>query len=194
MLLPIGSLANKPVEILADLLDRPVRHALSSCHAAWAQRHGRAIGYNPTASPFVSAPDDSPDSLADLHGLVRGGDRGALFTTEPLACPNTLAGVRRGQAEQMVLPTPLPERIGPPHGIEVRDLTGNDGAAAQALVDLTKPGPFGARTLELGRYVGAFESGALVAMGANACALPGMSKSARSAPTPLIAAKGWRAG
>lgn len=173
MLLPTDGLADKPVETPAHPLDRPVWHALSSCHAAWARRHGRAIGYDPAASPFVSTPDDSPDSLADLHGLVLGGGRGALFTTEPLAFPDTLACVRRGQAEQMVLPAPLPERTGRRHGIEVRDLTGKDGAAAQALVELTKPGPFGTRTLELGRYVGAFEDGALVAMAGERLRLPG---------------------
>ena len=173
MLLPTGGLADRPAETPAHLLDRPVWHALSSCHAAWARRHGRAIGYDPAASPFVSTPDDCPNSLADLHGLVRGSGRGALFTTEPLTFPDTLACVRRAHVEQMVLPTPLPDRIGRPHGIEVRDLIARDGAAAQALVELTKPGPFGARTLELGRYVGAFERGALVAMAGERLRLPG---------------------
>lgn len=37
-------------------------------------------------------------------------------------------------------------------------------AQAQALAELTKPGPFGARTFELGEYVGHFEGDTLVAM------------------------------
>jgi GNAT superfamily N-acetyltransferase len=38
------------------------------------------------------------------------------------------------------------------------------GAAALALAELTRPGPFGARTLELGDYLGIFDGGRLVAM------------------------------
>jgi ribosomal protein S18 acetylase RimI-like enzyme len=38
------------------------------------------------------------------------------------------------------------------------------GAAALALAELTRPGPFGARTLELGEYLGVFDGDRLVAM------------------------------
>jgi ribosomal protein S18 acetylase RimI-like enzyme len=39
-----------------------------------------------------------------------------------------------------------------------------DSGAVSALIDSTNPGPFGTRTLEMGRYIGVFEDGQLVAM------------------------------
>ena len=39
-----------------------------------------------------------------------------------------------------------------------------DRDAMMALVELTQPGPFGARTLEMGHYIGVFERGHLMAM------------------------------
>lgn len=73
----------------------------------------------------------------------------------------------------MVLPSPPAERAARLQSGDIRDLIGNDAEAARALVDLTKPGPFGSRTLELGRYVGAFKDGALIAMAGERLRLPG---------------------
>lgn len=60
MLLPTGGLADRPAGTPTHLLDRPVWHALSSCHAAWTQRHGRAIGYDPVASPSCPRRTNAP--------------------------------------------------------------------------------------------------------------------------------------
>jgi GNAT superfamily N-acetyltransferase len=45
-----------------------------------------------------------------------------------------------------------------------RPLTPADGPAAYALAALTKPGPLGTRTLEMGEYLGVFDGGQLIAM------------------------------
>ena len=50
---------------------------------------------------------------------------------------------------------PIPEAI---------PLTQEHAAAALALTQATRPGPFGLRTVELGEYFGCFEEGKLVAM------------------------------
>jgi predicted GNAT family acetyltransferase len=50
---------------------------------------------------------------------------------------------------------PAPEAV--PLGIE-------HAPAAVALTQLTRPGPFGLRTIELGEYFGCFEDGKLIAM------------------------------
>jgi predicted GNAT family acetyltransferase len=57
-----------------------------------------------------------------------------------------------------------PDRLAalPPAGVRVLD--GSNVAEMLALVALTKPGPFEARTIELGRYLGVFADGRLVAM------------------------------
>ena len=57
--------------------------------------------------------------------------------------------------------SPLPEG-----DADVSTLGAADVAEMLALVDLTKPGPFRTRTIELGTYVGIREAGRLVAMAA----------------------------
>jgi ribosomal protein S18 acetylase RimI-like enzyme len=48
---------------------------------------------------------------------------------------------------------------------ELTPLSAADVPDALALVELTRPGPFGPRTIELGRYLGFRDGGRLVAMG-----------------------------
>ena len=54
---------------------------------------------------------------------------------------------------------PLPEG-----GVEVAVLSATDVGKMLALVELTHPGPFRERTIELGTYVGVRQHGRLVAM------------------------------
>lgn len=54
-----------------------------------------------------------------------------------------------------------------------RPLGAADVAAAMALATLTKPGPFGPRTIEMGDYFGVFEDGTLVAMAGERTCAPG---------------------
>jgi ribosomal protein S18 acetylase RimI-like enzyme len=54
---------------------------------------------------------------------------------------------------------------GQPHdGPAIVTLGPQERDAVLALVDLTQPGPFGPRTLEMGHYIGIFEQGQLLAM------------------------------
>ena len=57
-----------------------------------------------------------------------------------------------------------------------------------ALVERTKPGPFLARTIELGTYLGVRRDGALIAMAGERLHPPGSPRSAPFAPTPRIGA------
>ena len=152
-------------------LDRPIWQALTTHHAPLARKHGSARGYDPAYASFIATADDRPESLADLDGLLRETGGGVLFTTDPLMLPGTLACVHRARVEQMTLSSlPTGDAVPP---CDVRTLTTDDAASARTLVELTKPGPFGPRTLELGRYVSAFEGGALVGLAGERMSLPG---------------------
>ena len=61
---------------------------------------------------------------------------------------------------KMVWDAPVPEDEEP----EAMPLNADCAAQALELAALTRPGPFGPRTIELGDYFGCFEDGRLVAM------------------------------
>ena len=60
-----------------------------------------------------------------------------------------------------------------PSGVEVVRLGSDDAAEMLALANLTEPGPFAARTYELGRYVGVRRDGQLLAMAGERFRVPG---------------------
>ena len=58
----------------------------------------------------------------------------------------------------------------------IEPLAPADVPAMQALVELTRPGPFGTRTIEMGRYLGIKQDGRLVAMAGERMHLPGFTE------------------
>jgi ribosomal protein S18 acetylase RimI-like enzyme len=142
-------------------LDNPVWHALNGPHHAFARRHGLALHYPREVAVFSAIDEASAQAFADLAlGLP----------------PDTEARLVRKRIE------PLPEGWQVTNDIpllqmELRAFDGqlHDGPAivtlgpqqrdaAMALVELTQPGPFGPRTLEMGHFIGVFEHGRLLAM------------------------------
>jgi len=139
-------------------LDNPVLSSLTGPHAGFAERRGNVVRYPVDVCPFLAMPDQ-PDEADWADAAALAGPGGLL---------------------------PLAARVQPPAGWEVAvigegvQMTGEDLAVAgdpQAtvlgladvpdMIDLTKrtrPGPFLARTLELGTYLGLRHDGKLVAM------------------------------
>jgi predicted GNAT family acetyltransferase len=63
-----------------------------------------------------------------------------------------------------------------------------------ALVELTQPGPFRVRTVELGAYFGVFDSGELVAMAGERFRLPGFCEISAVCTRPDHRGRGLAAG
>jgi len=142
------------------LLDHPIWSALTTRQSDLAEGGARARRYPTAMAPFADMPDMSTDSFAALAALMSDGEVAALFTPEALAEPAGFKVVLAKTGEQM---------IGAPAEASLRDaeivtLGAADVAAMTALVDLTKPGPFGPRTHELGTFLGIKVGGELVAM------------------------------
>jgi ribosomal protein S18 acetylase RimI-like enzyme len=155
-------------------LDQAARHALTGRQCGFAEQDGTALRYAPHFGPFAAPAGFSPEALADLHGLATKQHPAALFTREELAFPSGLTCLRRGRLHQMVLQSMLDDAGRDMPSIEL--LTPADAPAMLALVALTNPGPFAARTFELGRYIGMFEDGALVAMAGERINLDGYTE------------------
>jgi GNAT superfamily N-acetyltransferase len=153
------------------LLDNPVLAALSGPHARFAQVSGRARRYPDDVAPFLALP--SPPSAQDWR------DAAALVP------PGSFAAVLRDGSE-------LPDGWKVVGGFDLVQMIGEDVGAAACpdavvlgppdvsemleLVAQTEPGPFFARTIELGDYLGIRRDGKLVAMAGERFRLDGWTE------------------
>ena len=140
-------------------LDNPAYAALSGAHSRFAQRNGRALRYAAGIAPFLALPSEaSRTDWRDAIELVPPGTVAAtIHDGSPL--PDSLKVTHTFELVQMIA-----EDAGEVHGREAVTLGPVDVPEMLELVQMTDPGPFLERTIELGKYVGIRRDGALVAM------------------------------
>lgn len=146
----------------AHPLDRPAWCALTSRQASLSLGDGRALRFDPDYAAFAAAADLSMDSQAALTGLI---GEGRVFLMEagedPAPTPPGAEQVLTADCVQMTADALTP---GGAAGFDILDLADADGSEMLALATLTEPGPFFARTHQLGDFVGVRQDGRLVAM------------------------------
>jgi ribosomal protein S18 acetylase RimI-like enzyme len=125
-----------------------------------AEGGARARRFPPAIGPFADLVDMSPQSFAELGAIMSGSEIAVLFTPEAVIAPDGFKILLAETAEQMI-GTPAESAIS---GVEIVTLGARDVPDMMALVELTKPGPFGLRTHELGTFLGIRIDGQLVAM------------------------------
>jgi ribosomal protein S18 acetylase RimI-like enzyme len=152
-------------------LDNAVRSALSGPQAHFAQRRGNALRFPPDVSPFMALPDAPGEAdWTDLAALAGTAASVTLVgpTPEP---PDGWQVQRRVPLLQFV-----DDGIAAAPDEEAVRLTTVDVPEMLALADLTKPGPFLERTIELGTYLGIRRGGRLVAMAGERLHVPGWTE------------------
>ena len=146
-------------------LDDPVRASLTGAHAPLAERRGDILRYPSDVAPFLSLPRppeaDDWAALADLAGA-------STFVGVLVAPPADWTFVERGPGVQLV-----GDAVAAKPDAEAVPLGSADVPEILDLVARTKPGPFRARTIELGTYLGIRRDGALVAMAGERLRPPG---------------------
>ncbi|MFE2937830.1 GNAT family N-acetyltransferase [Streptomyces sp. NPDC059255] len=172
-------------------LDNPTRSALTGPHAHLAERYGRLLRYPADMAPWLALPDDPGESdWADA--AVFAGPGGSLaiagFAGPP---PVDWEITFHADGVQMVA-TGLPGGrdtggdaivpLGPADVPEILDL-----------VERTRPGPFLARTVELGTYLGIRRGGALVAMAGERMHPPGWTEISAVCTDPEFRGRGLAA-
>ncbi|MCF8590280.1 GNAT family N-acetyltransferase [Gordonia liuliyuniae] len=162
-----------PQAVATNVLDDPFTAALRGPQARFARTRGNIVTFEPDVSVFYGHPREMTDQdYADLAALT-GRGRTASLRDRRTGLPDqfevvaTVALVQyRGDA---VAPAADPEvvRLGP---ADVPEMT--------ALVELTQPGPFLPRTIEMGAYLGYRDpdSGRLLAMAGQRLELPGWTE------------------
>jgi ribosomal protein S18 acetylase RimI-like enzyme len=154
------------------LLDNAVWAALQGRHARFARGAGGALGYRADVSPFHAVDALDAAGWASLAELVAPGGAAVLFRREVGPLPGGWRELWRDRAHQLVLDDLV--AVDPPAAH--RELGDADVGEMLALVELAQPGPFLPRTIELGRYLGVFEDGRLVAMAGERLDLDGYTE------------------
>lgn len=156
------------------LLDNPIWNSLRTRHADISLGGDLARRYPPEIGPLAGIAEETPACYEGLRELLAGPtDVLVLFlphAPEPVDGWNLL---RSGAIYQMVRNTRTSLDLAVPEGLDLRRLNSADAAAMVALAELTEPGPFRLRTLELGTFYGVFEEDRLVAMAGKRMHLPG---------------------
>lgn len=141
-------------------LDRPIWSALTTRQQSLAEGGAVALRYPVAIAPFADMVDMSEASFAALSALLSGSEIAVLFTPDAVTAPPPFKVLLADTGEQMI-GAPADSSVA---GAEIVRLGVTDVPAMTALVDLTKPGPFSARTHELGTFLGIRDNGKLVAM------------------------------
>ena len=145
---------------MLHLLDRPILSALITRQAHLAEVNGPARRYPADFAPFADMEEFSPEGFAALRALMGRDQPAVMFTPEPVTPSSGLEIVMAATGEQMEgLPAEVTGTLA-----EIVPLTADDAPEMRALVELTRPGPFGPRTHELGDFFGIRTEGRLAAM------------------------------
>ncbi|MEI4270337.1 GNAT family N-acetyltransferase [Klenkia sp. LSe6-5] len=153
------------------VLDDPVGASLTGAHAALARRRGRMATYPDDVAVFSAVPaDPTPQDWADLAQLLGPGTVAELFIAAA-APPPTWARLFELEGRQLVAPP-----AGGDPDPRVVELGPADAAEMLDLATRTRPGPFFARTGELGTFVGVRRGGRLVAMAGQRLRPPGWTE------------------
>jgi ribosomal protein S18 acetylase RimI-like enzyme len=160
---------SSPMSISA--LDNPAYTSLTGPHRHLAQQRGRALRYPVDVASFVGVPPN-PDAKdwADLAALA--GPSGLL----PIAGdagnpPRDWEVISHNAGVQMV-----DDGVDAGPDDEAIRLTAVDVPEMLALVAATRPGPFFARTIDMGTYLGIRRHGRLVAMAGERLHPPGWTE------------------
>ena len=155
-----------------NVLDNVVWHAMSGPQQALSERLGSAGRFHPDVSPFAAVADpESDEAWSDLAQLVGPGKAAILFAPD-LAAPPGWTREHAIPCLQMVADNVTEHADA--EGLV--DLTPDDVPEMLQLVAETQPGPFGPRTIEMGRYLGVRSDGRLVAMTGERFRLPGFTE------------------
>ena len=168
-------------------LNNPIWHALNTVQQHFAEGDVRAKRFPPAVTTLAGLREQSSECFASLSRLLAPDETAALFLDLIPHEPTDLEVVEVGPLLQMI-------HDGSYQAIEHVDyvsLGDADIPAMMALAELTRPGPFGNRTRELGSFFGIHEGARLVAMAGERLHLKGYSEVTAVCTHPDFVGKGY---
>ncbi len=174
-------------------LDNVIWQALTTRDSAFAEGTGRARRFMREVTSLTAFEREGPEGYAALAELVGAGGTAALFLEQVYKARGGWEMLAEAPLLQMVcegdgLPKRWAESVPVP---EIVRLGAADSPEMMELTSLTKPGPFGRRTHELGTYLGIRVEGKLVAMAGERLKVPGYTEVSAVCTHPEHAGKGY---
>jgi ribosomal protein S18 acetylase RimI-like enzyme len=172
-------------------LDNVIWQALITRHAHFAEGSGSARRFVPEVSPLSAFENPNDEGYASLAALAKEDQTVGIFLDHPYEPRQEWEWVAGAPLLQMVQENGNSRPPKTPAKEEVLKLGLPDSSEMIALTELTKPGPFGPRTHELGTYFGIRDNGALVAMAGERLKVPGFTEVSAVCTHPDHLGKGY---
>lgn len=174
-------------QALTTALDNPIWNALTSLQSDLAEGDALARRFPTDIGPLAGLVSQSEEAYVSLAKLAKPDEQLVLFLeTQPVLPAGWQLDVQ-GPLLQMVLEKSLPKS----DTAHIEVLTEADVPEMIALTQLTNPGPFRQRTIQLGTYLGIRESGHLVAMAGERLHMPGYTEVSAVCTHPDFQGKGY---
>lgn len=174
------------------MLDNPIWNSLNTEHRALAVGDGLARKFPFEIGPLSGLIEQSAAAYEALRSLTGMDGIAAQFLE---SAPQVLPGwelIRGGLMSQMIWSeVACPRVTALPEDVALRPLTSEDVPAMRELAELTEPGPFGKRTIELGAFFGLFGAGRLLAMAGQRLRLPGFVEVSAVCTRPEARGRGY---
>ena len=172
-------------------LHNVIWQALTTRQAQFAETFATARRFPREVTSLSAFEEPSSAGYTDLAGLVGDGGTAAVLLDEPyepmggwsyVGGAPLLEMVRENGGACLTVSNLTPEII---------ELGVKDSPDMVELASLTKPGPFGTRTHELGYYVGIRDGGMLVAMAGERLKVPGHTEVSAVCTHPDYVGRGY---
>jgi predicted GNAT family acetyltransferase len=173
-------------------LENVIWQALTTRQAHFAESCDSARRFVQEVTSLCAFDQPNDEGYASLARLAGSGGTAAVFLDQPYktrpgweyiaGAPLLQMVCENGHASRRSSASPTIVELGAPDSPEMQELTA-----------LTKPGPFGSRTHELGHYVGIRDGGKLVAMAGERMKVPGYTEVSAVCTHPDHLGKGYAA-
>jgi ribosomal protein S18 acetylase RimI-like enzyme len=174
-------------------LDNIIWQALTTRQAEFAESFRQSRRFPREVTSLTAFAEPNSDGYESLAGLVGPAGTAALFLAEPYEPRAGWDFVAGAPLLQMICDNGGAPADDPASRPVVAELGPTDSPEMIELTTLTKPGPFGSRTHELGNYVGIRCDGILVAMAGERLKVPGHTEVSAVCTHPDHTGKGYAA-
>ncbi|MGH9684430.1 MAG: GNAT family N-acetyltransferase [Candidatus Acidiferrales bacterium] len=172
---------------MTQQLENPIWTALTTRQEQFAEINGQVRRFPVEMTSLAAFPGPSHAAFEALAQMLKSGEGSALFLLREVDLPQTLCAIGVDPMLQMIHSAKSMQAC----EVEFNELSDRDVPEMTALAALTKPGPFGKRTRELGTYLGIRRDGKLVAMAGERLRIPGYTEVSAVCTHPDHTGKGY---
>jgi len=157
-------------------LENVIWQALTTRQSHFAESCDNALRFVREVTSLCAFDQPNDEGYASLARLAGTEGTAAVFLDQPYAARDGWEYIAGAPLLQMVCENGSATPSSPRSSPRIVELGDDDSPEMLELTALTKPGPFGPRTHQLGYYVGVRDGGRLVAMAGERLKVPGYTE------------------